>query len=272
MLSFRRRTTGIHAIFIGTLLFSVSPPRFATAQSISSRPTNAVTSETAERTLRSQWRTLLDNHSWAELDSLASRLRNQRLRFQGGGWQLHVLYNILSTARSEGESDMAWERQIAALQDWVRSAPSSPTPRIALADGWENFAWKARGSGFADTVAPEAWNLFEERIEKARQVLEESEEIGRGDPEWYNAMLSVATDQGWNREQVDKLANEALSREPGYFYVARTMANYLLPKWNGAPGDTEEFVARTADRIGGTDGDATYFFIAETVLGRRALR
>jgi hypothetical protein len=122
------------------------------AQTSSGQPSKPITSEADERALRAQWRTLFETHSWSELDSLADRLRSQRLRFQGGGWQLHVFYTILSTVGSPSETDAAWEAKIAALEEWILRAPSSPTPRIALADAYENFAWKARGGDFADKV------------------------------------------------------------------------------------------------------------------------
>lgn len=235
------------------------------AQTSSDRPAKPVTSETAESLLRSQWRKLFETHSWTELDSLADRLRSQRLRFQGGGWQLHVLYCILSSC-SHGDSDPAWESQIAALQEWIRHSPSSPTPRIALADTYESFAWKARGGDFADQVTEQGWKLFGERMQKARETLEEARQTSRGDPEWYSAMLVASAAYDWNREKADALVDESLSLEPGYFYIARIQADNLLPKWYGEPGDTERFVAKVADRIGGAEGDATYFFIAEYTL------
>jgi hypothetical protein len=138
------------ALILFTALFQRESLSLA-AQTPSGQPSKRITSETDERALRAQWQTLFETHSWSELDSLADRLRSQRLRFQGGGWQLHVLYCILSSC-SGSDSDAAWESQIAALQQWIGVRPSSPTPRIALADTYENFAWKARGSDFADKV------------------------------------------------------------------------------------------------------------------------
>jgi hypothetical protein len=238
----------------------------AAAQTVSAGPTEAITSAAAESGLRKQWNVLFDGHSWAELDLLAEKLRSQRLRFEGGGWQLHVLYCVLSTGCLNNQTDAEWESRIAALQEWILYAPASPTPRIALADAYKQFAWKARGNGFIGTVSPQGQELFDERVQKAREALEESEEIGRNDPEWYNAMVGIAIDQGWTRAKVEALADEALRREPGYFYVVRVAGDYLLPKWYGTPGDTEKFVDAAANKIGGIEGDATYFFVAEILL------
>lgn len=273
MLSYRERFT----LVLGTgLLLAVHLAPSSAAQKPSavakqtkigaSRPLVNVTSEADERTLRVQWRGFFDNHSWSELDSIANRLRGQRLRFQGGGWQLHVLYTILSTTASKAATDATWEAQIAALQEWMRWAPSSPTPRIALADTYENYAWKARCGGYADTVTPEGWKLFQERMRNAHTMLDEAKDIGRSDPEWYNSELKLAVVEGWTRTQVDTVMDEAIASEPEYFYDARVVADYLMPQWYGNPGDAEQFAAQIADRIGGVEGDATYFFVAEYLL------
>lgn len=236
------------------------------AQISPGQPSRAVTSETAERALRSQWRALFETRSWTELDALADQLRTQRSRFQGGGWQLHVLYTILSTVEPKLDTDAAWESQISALQEWVLRAPSSPTPRIALADAYENFAWKARGGDFADQVTEQGWRLFGERMQKAHEMLEQAEQIRHGDPEWYTSMLVASAALDWNSDQADALVDESLREEPGYYYIARIQADNLLPKWYGEPGDTERFIAKVADRIGAAGGDATYFLIAEYIL------
>lgn len=230
------------------------------------QPSRPVTNESAERVLRAQWRNLFDTQSFAELDSIADRLRSQRLRFQGGGWQLHVLYTILSDVPKTSDTDAAWNAQIAALQRWIALIPSSPTPRIALADTYLNYAWKARGSDFADNVPPEAWKLYAQRIREALRALHNAEQLGRNDPEWYNAMLSATTAENWDSTKTQAIVEQSLTKEPGYFYILRVQANHLLPKWYGEPGDTERFVAKTADQIGGIDGDATYFFVAEFLL------
>jgi hypothetical protein len=218
--------------------------------------------DAAVRAARVQWRQLLDSGNFAELDAVANQLRSQRSRFQGGVWQLFVFYNTVGPAGPMTATDAAWEAQIAKLEQWAKEEPGSVTPRIALARAYTAFAWKARGNGFANTVTPEGGTQFRERIQLARTTLEQAQKLNNGDPEWFRAMQTVALAQGWPRQQVDALVEAALSVEPGYSAFAIAEANYLLPKWYGKPGETEEFAARVADRIGGPEGDATYFLIA----------
>lgn len=218
--------------------------------------------ETNVRALRVQWRKFFNDGSWSELETVANQLRSQRLRLKGGAWQLRVFYNTIGPAGPETATDAAWEAQIAKLEDWARQEPASATPRIAMADAYLDFAWKARGNGFSNTVTQEGWKLFAERVQSARAALEASAKAGSNDPEWYRAMQTVALAQGWPRKQVDALVDAALNAEPGYFYFVRAETNYLLPKWYGKPGESEEFAERAADKIGGDEGDATYFLIA----------
>ncbi|MGO9494361.1 MAG: hypothetical protein ACLPZY_18875 [Terracidiphilus sp.] len=221
--------------------------------------------DTTLRAARGAWRQLFDSSNWAELDAVANQLRSQRLRFLGGAWQLSAFYNTVGPAGPQTATDAAWEAQIARLQAWGREEPASVTPRIALARAYIAFAWKARGNGFANTVTSEGWQQFSERIALARTTLEQAQKLNNGDPEWFRAMQTVALAQGWPRQQVDALVEAALSNEPGYYPSVAAEANYLLPKWYGKPGETEEFAARVADRIGGPDGDAAYFMIASGI-------
>jgi hypothetical protein len=75
-------------------------------------------------------------------------------------------------------------------------------------------------------------------------------------------MQTVSLAQDWNNKQAEKLLEEAYTFEPSYYYFYDSYANYLLPKWNGKPGDTEAFAQTIADRIGGSEGDFVYFRIA----------
>jgi Domain of unknown function (DUF4034) len=215
--------------------------------------------------LRIEWRNLFNQGSWTELETIADQLRSQRLRLEGGNWQLHSFYATISPAGPQTATDAAWEAQIAKLKEWEREKPESATPHVAEAEAYLKYAWKARGNGYSDTVTAEGWRLFGERVKEARAALERAPQTGRNDPEWYLAMQTVALAQSWDRNEVNGLVDAALNAEPGYFYFARAEANYLLPKWYGKSGETEKFAERVADRIGGSEGDATYFLIAATI-------
>jgi hypothetical protein len=219
-------------------------------------------SDTNVRAFRVHVRDLFNRDAYAELDTLAGQLRSQRLRFKGGAWQLNTFYKTVGSPGSLTATDAEWESRIAKLEQWIKVSPASPTPRVALAHAYVRFAWKARGNGLANTVTPQGWVLFRQRVQSARTVLEDAAKTSERDPQWYSEMQTVALAQGWNRAQVDALAAEALANEPGYYYFAVAEANYLLPKWYGKPGESEQYAEQVANQAGQSEGDATYFQIA----------
>ena len=202
---------------------------------------------------------------YAELDTLAQQLQQQRSRFKGGGWRLHVFFGTLSSPGSATATDAAWKAHLAKLEKWAQSSPNSATPRITLAQTYLRFAWKARGHGYANTVTRQGWSLFQDRVKSARSTLEQSAVLAENSPHWYLEMQGVALDQQWDRAAFDDLAERALAHEPRYQYFAISESNYLLPKWYGKSGDTERYAAGVADRIGGEEGDAIYFQIAAAI-------
>ncbi len=222
-------------------------------------------SDTDVRDFRVSLLGLFNSGRYADLDTLAQQLQQQRSRFKGGAWRLHVLFGTLSSPGAATATDAAWKAHIAKLEKWAQSSPTSPTPRIALAQTYLRFAWKARGHGYANTVTPEGWALFRDRVQLARSTLEQSAVLAENSPDWYLEMQGVALDQQWDRAAFDALAERALAHEPGYYYFAMSESNYLLPKWYGKPGDTERYAAEVADRIGGEEGDAVYFQIAAAI-------
>lgn len=264
---FPSRCSAVSATLIqAILLFAVAglaSPAFAHASH--SNTVFPVASRAQEHALPRQWSRLLHDHEWSRLDSIAARLRSQRLRFQGGGWQLHVFYCDIGTGCLD-PAGAQWRWRVSALKEWIHHSPASPTPRIALADAYEEMAWEARGNGEADTVSPQAWTIFYQRVKLARDTLDASQQIGRNDPGWYDAMLHVALDQGWHAGMVQEFANAAISKFPGYFYLVRDVAKYFLPQWYGMPGNTAKYVELASNSIGGEQGDATYFFVAEILL------
>lgn len=244
-------------------------------------------SDSKVRAFKVHVRDLFNKGAYSELETLADQLRSQKLRFKGGAWKLHTFYaTVGSPGSSLTATDAAWQSRITKLEQWIADSPASLTPRVALAHAYIRFAWKARGHGYSNTVTPESWALFRQRVQAARTVLEDAASpslvesltpavaqsartvpenaatTSGHDPQWYREMQAVALAQGWNRTQMDALANQALANEPSYYYFAVEEAVYLLSKWYGKPGDSEQYAEKVADQAGGSEGDSTYFLIA----------
>jgi hypothetical protein len=269
------RSTILH-IAVLVLLLAANGLALATDQKSSSNPCNLNPAEAAG--LNGDFSTqvhatndymatiarLLKQEKFEELDCLADRARSNKERFPGGAWKLHQLYVGLAEAvpYPQHATEEDWKTTLTPLHAWVDARPQSVTARVALARAYLNYAYDARGEGNAGTVSDGGWKLLAERTAEARRILMEASTLPTKCPEWYIAMELVAMNEGWNAANARALFEQAFRLEPGYFYHARILANYLLPKWSGEEGDTENFTQEIADRIGGTEGDIFYYQVA----------
>jgi hypothetical protein len=216
-----------------------------------------------------QWESALQSDLIAEkfesLDSIADHLRAEKTRLPGGEWQLRVFYTALD-APQKTEQDST--EHIAHLEHWMSQRPTSVTARVALATALTRWAWVARGHGLANTVTPDGWRLFGERIKEAQVILEGSAKMSTMCPQWYSAMMTVGNAQGWDTAHMHQILEDGTKFEPGYYYLYQQYANYLLPKWHGRPSDASSFARSSADTVGGDSGDVLYFQIATILIKR----
>lgn len=211
---------------------------------------------------------MLKEEKFEQLDCLADHLRATKQRFSGGMWKLHAFYAGLYTpvAPQQHATEEDWKALLERLQKWSSARPQSLTALVALAWTYESYAWDARGQGYTNTVSESGWKLFEERYGEARQIADKAAAFPTKCPEWYLLMFALGRDEGWSVSQMRTLYEEATKFEPGYYYFARMLAFYLLPRWSGETGDSEQFTEEAANRIGGDAGDILYFQIANFTL------
>lgn len=131
------------------------------------------------------------------------------------------------------------------LQAWKKAAPDSAFVPIAEALFQRGEAWKYRGSGFANTVSPEAWQLFHEWLRKAEVTLDGAPAATKASPMWHQVRLTIALDSSRLSVSVPEAFNAAVAAFPEYTPFYLTMAARLVPKWGGSFAEVEA-LARTA--------------------------
>ena len=277
---FNSFSKGSKSCFLGLLLLAVSGSAFGTDQKSNSTPCNISEGDAAglnvdfSADVNARYKyagtiaRMLKEEKFEELDCLADQVRSAKDRFPGGMWKIHLLYAglyepIQYPVKHATEED--WDNLLQHLQRWATARPKSVTARVALARAYISYAFDARGEGLAKTVSGSGWKLFEERTALAKRILDEASSLPTKCPERYVAMLLVAQNQGWDAARARALFDEAFQFEPGYYYDARVLANYLLPKWGGQVGDTEKFPQDIADRVG-EKGDIVYFEVADYLI------
>lgn len=252
-------------VFLACLLLSICNPAYA--QNAGSNADAADDNEAVSQ--EGKWIPSIQSDLIAEkfddLDRMADQYRREKSRLPGGEWRLRLFYAALDAPR---QSDQDTRDHLAHLEHWMQRRPDSITARVALATSLHRWAWVARGSGEAQTVTAEGWRLFNERIKQSQTVLDGAANMTPMCPQWYSEMMTVGLAQSWDASRMKDVFDRGIQFEPDYFYLYRQYANYLLPKWDGHPGDAAAFATSSADRLGGDTGDLLYFQIAGVLIKR----
>ncbi len=194
---------------------------------------------------------------YATLDQLAEQWWRNRELFRGGVWKISAFYGSFGPGT---EVDLA--EFLARLKEWEAAFPDSITPKLIHANWLTDYAWEARGGGWAHTVPEEGWKLFRERLALARAELMALYPRRNECPLWYAIMQTVALGQGWPRASYEALFEEAIRLEPDYITFYLRKVNYLQPKWHGREGEWVAFANSLLERFPGGRGEELYARIA----------
>lgn len=151
-----------------------------------------------------------------------------------------------------------WEQLFKRFDEWEAAFPKSPASRLARSTALIDYAWAARGKGFAGTVTDDGWKLFGERLVEGVKKLEEARTLG-GDKEatyWTN-MLTFCRGLQAPPDKTKKVVEEGLKRFPGNPNVYYIYCVAILPRWGGGEGEWQAWVdAQNKDaRWGGKEMD-----------------
>jgi membrane associated rhomboid family serine protease len=137
---------------------------------------------------------------------------------------------------------------LAALANWRKQYPQSVMPELVEVSLFHDWAWSARGHGFAKDISAQQWQLFNTRSIMASAALEDAQARGAGDPEWYVLRLDVGLDLSEDKEAMTGLFNTAIARYPHYLPLIRTRLRALMPRWGGSYEDVEKLITWVAAR------------------------
>jgi hypothetical protein len=231
-----------------------SPAPTAPGHAPKPMPEEIESAETAER-VGSLWRAGdLDG-----IDSLAKDWRGRRARTAMDVWKEWTLYNqLVLDANASEASDSDFESRINYFMGWIANHPTSVVARMALARQWYQYAWRARGEGYADSVTAAGYAKFKERLDIARSLLEQVEAMPDKTPVVYYTMIGLARSQDWPEAKRDELFRKAIAFEPDYFPFYENHAKNFEPRWGGTYAAMRTFIERSADGRGDGRGNELY--------------
>lgn len=210
-----------------------------------------------------EWETLsklsliyLQKQDYDGLEELADDGRSAGEAWPNGDWKVVPVYVGLEL--STDQDDNMWLARQKAIEAWVGARPESITARVALARHLLNYAWKARGSGYASTVSDDAARLFEERLRQAVTVLRDAKDLKAKCPVYWTTVMKVSLGLGISRDQQDRIFQEATRAYPDYTPIYIQRGVYLQPRWYGKDGEWLSDLTTSADTIGGKKSDILY--------------
>jgi hypothetical protein len=106
---------------------------------------------------------------------------------------------------------------------------------------YTDWAWDARGIGLANTVTPEGWKLFRERLADSRAALEKAWELNPDEPDTAARMITVAMGQSLPRDQMEVWFQRAIRIDADYYGAYERKMTYLEPKWHGSAAELLAF-------------------------------
>jgi hypothetical protein len=205
---------------------------------------------------------------FAAIESEARSARASKERFRGGFWKISCLYDATKTIYAEYKgqniNDEMWTNRIELLKTWKAEMPNSVTAHIALAGAYLDYAWFARGNGYAGSVSRSDYADMQSRVTLAENELLEAEKLHEDCPRLLSEQLSIATMQGWPRVKFEELFEKAIRKETNYLDYYTEKSVYLKPKWHGEPGDWQKYIDSLPGKLAtlNTDeADIIYFVV-----------
>lgn len=196
-------------------------------------------------------RRLFDEGKFDELDKRMDAIRKAKTILASGDWLVDVVHGQLEI--SIFTSNARFEEHIAKHDKWLK-ATNSDSAKIALANSLGRYAFKARGQGHAGTVTDEGWKKLEQRSNDAWSILKSTKERPA---DWYTAALCIGLTQ-FDRDEYDKLVAESQKKYPDHDLIICLKAHRLQPRWDGSPGEAEEYIETEAAKRSQRDGDILY--------------
>jgi hypothetical protein len=166
---------------------------------------------------------------------------------------------------SEGNLQAAYNHIDAALA----KVPAAKTVRLIYRGiFFKEWAWEARGTGFADTVSPENDRKFVERLEVAGKAMSEAWKRNPAHSAIPTVMIEVSKGLGADRKDMEQWFQRAMRLDENNLWACAQKLDWLCAKWHGtdeeaiafgrACRDTQNFRARIPLLLASAHSEASH--------------
>ncbi|HOM27262.1 MAG TPA: tetratricopeptide repeat protein, partial [bacterium] len=150
--------------------------------------------------------------------------------------------NVYSTLIGTYKPYNLWEECETLYNFWVENDPNYYLPYQERGKFYIEYAWYARGGGWAYTVTKEAWRKYFQRLNLAEKDLLKAVSLN---PEAYNAyarLVQIGYEMDRSYEYIDYFYKRAIEIQPENVSVYFQKFFKLQPKWGGSLDEMYDFI------------------------------
>jgi hypothetical protein len=104
-----------------------------------------------------------------------------------------------------------------------------------------DFAWQARGGGYANEVTSEGWKGFKEKLDVAEAAYQKAWSLNPKDAHIASEMIEMAVSQGKDQKEMELWFRRAMQLDTNNYAACMHKLRYLSPKWYGSREDMLAF-------------------------------
>ncbi|WP_254510073.1 SHD1 domain-containing protein [Anatilimnocola floriformis] len=194
------------------------------------------------------------------IEKMAAVLEKEKGEFagtMGGESKLKFMVNYLLTAQP-----LRYIKGHPPLVEWNKRAAETRLGRYHRLELAIGAAWRSRGGGFANTVTPEGWKGFHEKLAEAEEIVESFAKEATIPPIAYPLIFDVAKGQQWDEDRVKKIVERMLKECPENHPAHASYSETLMPRWGGEIDDCKKYAERLVKEFPGPVGEGAYTAIA----------
>jgi hypothetical protein len=192
--------------------------------------------------------------AWADV-YLASKSKTA-----SGNWKLLIFYSTFEYPHflypDYDEATLA--RMAAQAQKWIDARPHSRAAKIVMGITIMDRAWFWRGPDPLPRIPLESWATYFKYKKQSFDYLTSVRDEASGDPHWYAAMLSAMVPEGPTLGDPDAMIREAIRKFADYNGIYEPIVLINQPKFGAGQQTLDDLIQRTADAVGGEQGDIAY--------------
>jgi hypothetical protein len=154
-------------------------------------------------------------------------------------WLENLRKNVAPILKTtEGSLETAYHHVDAALV----KVPAAKTVRLIYRGiFFKEWAWEARGAGFADTVSPENAQKFSNRLEESGKAMSEAWKRNPAHSAIPTVMIEVSKGLGTDRKDMEQWFQRAMRLDENNLWACAQKLDWLCAKWHGSDEEAIAF-------------------------------